>query len=83
MTGSMSKITTVADIPVELIDVMPGRRRLDPTWVETLSDLFSGQGQQTPIELVAAGDLRPATAAAVLAAVKGATLTASAQEPAP
>jgi hydroxymethylglutaryl-CoA reductase len=34
-------------------------------------------------ELVAAGDLRPETAAAVLAAVKGATLSASAQEPAP
>lgn len=34
-------------------------------------------------ELVAAGDLRPTTAAEVLAGLKGATLSASAQEPAP
>ena len=34
-------------------------------------------------ELVAAGDLRPTTAAEVLAGLKGATLASSPQEPAP
>lgn len=42
----------IVDIEITLIDVPAGRRRLDPTWVETLSDLFSSQGQLSPIELI-------------------------------
>lgn len=42
----------IIDIEIGLIDVLAGRRRLDPAWVETLSDLFASQGQLSPIELV-------------------------------
>lgn len=42
----------IVDIEIALIDVPAGRRRLDPAWVETLSDLFSSQGQLSPIELI-------------------------------
>lgn len=42
----------IVDIETALIDVPAGRRRLDPAWVETLSDLFASQGQLSPIELI-------------------------------
>lgn len=43
-------------LEINLIDVPANRRKLDPVWVEALSDLFSSQGQQTAIEVVARGD---------------------------
>lgn len=45
----------VSRIPIALVDVPAGRRRLDPAWVETLADLFASEGQRTPIEVVASG----------------------------
>lgn len=52
MTASLPKRAIVADIDIALIDVLPGRRKLDPAQVEALSDLFSSQGQTVPIEVV-------------------------------
>lgn len=46
----------ITEIPVSSITVLPGRRRLDPQWVETLSDMLSSQGQLSPIEVIADGD---------------------------
>lgn len=46
---------TITKIPVAKITVLPGRRRLDPAWVETLSDMFASQGQMVPIEVIATG----------------------------
>jgi ParB family chromosome partitioning protein len=51
-----SENASILDIEIAKITVLPGRRRLDPSWVETLSDLFSSQGQLQPVELVADGD---------------------------
>lgn len=51
-----SKPAVISDIDIALIDVVAGRRKLDPAWVETLSDLFASQGQQSPIELIARGE---------------------------
>ncbi|RWE52200.1 ParB N-terminal domain-containing protein [Mesorhizobium sp.] len=42
-------------IAISAIDIPTGRRRLDPAWVETLADLFSNQGQLSPIEVIADG----------------------------
>lgn len=42
----------IVDIEISLIDALAGRRRLDPAWVATLSDLFASQGQLSPIELI-------------------------------
>ena len=46
---------SITKIPVSEIAVLPGRRRLDPAWVETLSDMFASQGQMVPIEVIATG----------------------------
>ncbi len=61
MSAALSTIALGTDIraariPIALIDVPAGRRRLDPAWVETLADLFAGEGQRTPIEVVATGE---------------------------
>lgn len=53
MTANLSTNGFVADIEIALIDVLPGRRKLDPERVEALSDLFASQGQTVPIEVVA------------------------------
>ncbi|CAN7162879.1 ParB N-terminal domain-containing protein [Mesorhizobium amorphae] len=42
-------------IAISAIDIPTGRRRLDPAWVETVADLFSSQGQLSPIEVLADG----------------------------
>lgn len=47
---------SVQDIAISRIDVPTGRRKLDPAWVQALSDLFSSQGQLSPIELIATGE---------------------------
>jgi len=44
------------DIAIELVDVLPGRRALDPNWVETLAADFKERGQRTPIEVIQRGD---------------------------
>lgn len=36
-------------IDIALIDIPAGRRKLDPVWVEALSEMFSDQGQETDI----------------------------------
>ena len=56
MTAVLSAPGAILDIDIALIDVPAGRRKLDPVWVEALSDLFSSQGQQAPIEVIAAGE---------------------------
>lgn len=56
MNANPSTSAAIIDIRVDAIDVAVGRRRLDPAWVETLADLFSSQGQLSPIELITAGD---------------------------
>lgn len=56
MSANPSTPTAILDIAIDAIDVPAGRRRLDPAWVETLADLFSSQGQLSPIELIAADD---------------------------
>lgn len=56
MTAVLSAPGAILDIDIALIDVPAGRRKLDPVWVEALSDLFGSQGQQAPIEVIAAGD---------------------------
>jgi len=43
-------------IPIASISVPAGRRRLDPSWVETLAWLIAEQGQKTPIEVVRDGE---------------------------
>ena len=54
--ADLSNVTPITAIDVALVDVAAGRRKLDPAWVETLADLFSSQGQKTPIEVIAAGE---------------------------
>lgn len=44
------------EIAVDLIDVLPGRRELDPNWVEALAADFNERGQRTPIEVIARGE---------------------------
>lgn len=44
------------EIPLDLIDVLPGRRAVDPNWVETLAADFNDRGQRTPIEVIQRGD---------------------------
>lgn len=39
-------------IPIDQIDVLAGRRALDPNWVETLATDFRARGQRTPIEVI-------------------------------
>lgn len=67
MTAIPSKPATILDtslrgslvvdiIKIAMIDVPAGRRKLDPAWVETLANLFSSQGQLSPIEVIADGD---------------------------
>ncbi|RUY07800.1 hypothetical protein EOA25_14830 [Mesorhizobium sp. M2A.F.Ca.ET.040.01.1.1] len=56
MSANPSTPAAILDIAIDAIDVPAGRRRLDPAWIETLADLFSSQGQLSPIELIAAGD---------------------------
>ncbi|RWB50678.1 ParB N-terminal domain-containing protein [Mesorhizobium sp.] len=56
MSANPSTPAAILDIRIDAIDVPAGRRRLDPAWVETLADLFSSQGQLSPIELIAIGD---------------------------
>lgn len=56
MTPDQTKTISISAIDVALVDVAAGRRKLDPAWVETLADLFSAQGQKTPIELIAVGE---------------------------
>ncbi|RRH98040.1 hypothetical protein EH240_19785 [Mesorhizobium tamadayense] len=51
-----SKSIAIVDIEIAAIDVPAGRRRLDPAWVETLTNLFRTQGQKTPIEVIATGE---------------------------
>ncbi|MER8945727.1 ParB N-terminal domain-containing protein [Mesorhizobium sp. M0959] len=51
-----SNSASILDIDIASITILSGRRRLDPSWVETLSDLFAGQGQLQPIEVIAEGD---------------------------
>lgn len=53
--ADLSNPEAILDVPVDLIDVPAGRRRLDPSWIKTLSDLFASQGQLSPIELITAG----------------------------
>ncbi|UVK45335.1 ParB/RepB/Spo0J family partition protein [Mesorhizobium sp. AR07] len=50
--ADLSKPAVISDIDIALVDVADGRRRLDPAWVKTLSDLFASQGQLSPIEVV-------------------------------
>lgn len=54
--ADLSNVTPITAIDVALVDVAAGRRKLDPAWVETLADLFSSQGQKTPIEVLATGE---------------------------
>lgn len=56
MTANLSAPGAILDIDIALIDVPARRRKLDPVWVEALSDLFGSQGQQAPIEVIAAGE---------------------------
>lgn len=56
MSTNPSTPAAILDIAIDAIDVPAGRRRLDPAWVETLADLFSSQGQLSPIELIATGE---------------------------
>ena len=56
MSALVSKAMTVTDIAIAAIDVLPGRRKLDPTRIEALSDLLALQGQTVPIEVVARDD---------------------------
>lgn len=46
------KAAQISGIDLKLVDVAAGRRKLDPAWVETLSDLFASQGQKTAIEVI-------------------------------
>lgn len=55
-TGSARPGEDIRDIPLDLIDVLHGRRALDPNWVETLAADFKVRGQRTPIEVLASGD---------------------------
>ncbi|MCO5082606.1 MAG: ParB N-terminal domain-containing protein [Rhizobiaceae bacterium] len=52
MTANPSTNGVAADIEIALVDVLPGRRKLDPARVEALSDLFGSQGQTTSIEVI-------------------------------
>lgn len=56
MSANPSTPAAILDIAIDAIDVPAGRRRLDPAWVETLADLFSSQGQLSPIDVIAAGE---------------------------
>lgn len=56
MTAILPTHGTVADIEIALVDVLPGRRRIDDDWVETISNLFALQGQLTAIEVIAEGE---------------------------
>lgn len=53
---NLPKPSAISVIDVSLVDVAAGRRKLDPTWVETLADLFASQGQMTAIEVLAVDD---------------------------
>lgn len=53
MTANLPTHGLVTDIEIALVDVLAGRRKLDPARVEALSDLFASQGQTVPIEVVA------------------------------
>lgn len=44
------------EISIDQIDVLPGRRALDPNWVETLAADFRERGQRTPGEVLVTGD---------------------------
>lgn len=48
--------STETNIPVAAITVLPGRRRLDPAWVEALAAMIDNDGQQAAIEVVTEGD---------------------------
>ena len=56
MTGISSPSIIVTDIKIALIDVRPGRRRIDPSWVKTLADLMATPGDCAPIEVVFRGE---------------------------
>jgi ParB family chromosome partitioning protein len=40
------------EIPLDRIDILSGRRALDPNWVETLAADFKARGQRTAIEVI-------------------------------
>lgn len=46
----------ISNIPVAAIDVRPGRRRIDPSWVKTLAELMKGSADCQPIEVVQRGE---------------------------
>lgn len=46
----------ISNIPVTAIDVRPGRRRLDPSWVKTLAELMRTPADCQPIEVVQRGE---------------------------
>jgi len=56
MTGPSTSSSPIADIALDLIDVRPGRRRIDPAWVKTLAELMRTPADCQPIELVARGE---------------------------
>ena len=56
MTGISSPSLIVTDIKIAMIDVRPGRRRIDPTWVKTLAELMVSPADCAPIEVVARGE---------------------------
>lgn len=54
--AELSKSRVIADIDPSVVDVPPGRRKLDPAWVETLAGEFQARGQKVAIEVIATGD---------------------------
>lgn len=55
MTGQPRAIA-ISLVSIDLIDVLPGRRAIDPNWVEALAADFLQRGQRTPIEVLQIGD---------------------------
>lgn len=56
MTHAQASIRNKSSIPVDAIDVLAGRRVLDPNWVKTLAADFHDRGQRTPIEVIQTGE---------------------------
>jgi len=73
-------------VAVDLIDVPPGRRALDPNWVTTLAAEFRDRGMRTPIEVLQTGErFRLVAGGHRLAAVRfngGNTIKAQVKQPA-
>lgn len=51
--AELSAFRILSDIDPDLVDVPAGRRKLDPTWVQTLAEEFRVRGQKTAIEVIA------------------------------